>query len=113
VRADASTDYGTKNVKSETHRAAESNFNDGAGGLPHNIEAEQGLLGALLINNEAYTLVSRLIETRDFELEAWLQAQPNADPAGLHSGHLNLSDEQALPDESGQYGQRDVMRNLW
>jgi replicative DNA helicase len=52
-------------VKSEWHQVAESNFNDVAGGLPHSIEAEQGLLGAILINNEAYSLVSRLIETRD------------------------------------------------
>ena len=49
-------------VKSERHLPAESNFNDVAGGLPHNIEAEQGLLGAILINNEAYGVVSRLIE---------------------------------------------------
>ena len=28
--------------------------------LPHNIEAEQCLLGAILNNNEAYSLVSRL-----------------------------------------------------
>jgi replicative DNA helicase len=33
--------------------------------LPHNIEAEQGLLGAILINNEAYSLVARLVEARD------------------------------------------------
>ena len=35
-----------------------------AQGAPHSIEAEQGLLGAILINNEAYGLVSRLIEAR-------------------------------------------------
>jgi DnaB-like helicase N terminal domain/AAA domain len=34
--------------------------------LPHNIEAEQGLLGAVLINNEAYTLVARLVEVEHF-----------------------------------------------
>jgi replicative DNA helicase len=33
-----------------------------AHGAPHNIEAEQGLLGAILINNEALGLVERLIE---------------------------------------------------
>jgi replicative DNA helicase len=54
------------NVNSERHRAAESNFSHVAGGLPHSVEAEQGLLGAILINNEAHSLVSRLIETGDF-----------------------------------------------
>jgi hypothetical protein len=34
--------------------------------LPHNIEAEQGLLGAILINNEAYSLVARLVEVEHF-----------------------------------------------
>jgi hypothetical protein len=53
-------------MKGATHQRAESSFSDFAGGLPHNIEAEQGLLGAILINNEAYSLVSRLIETGDF-----------------------------------------------
>ena len=53
-------------MDSERHLAAESNFSHVAGGLPHSIEAEQGLLGAILINNETYSLVSRLIETRDF-----------------------------------------------
>jgi len=33
---------------------------------PHNIEAEQCLLGAILINNEAYGLVFRLIKPEDF-----------------------------------------------
>ena len=35
-------------------------------GAPHSIEAEQALLGAILINNEAFGLVSRLIEPEDF-----------------------------------------------
>lgn len=34
--------------------------------LPHNIEAEQGLLGAILINNDAFGVVDRLIEPQDF-----------------------------------------------
>jgi hypothetical protein len=45
---------------------AESSFTDFAGGnLPHSIEAEQGLLGAILINNEAYGVVSRLVLPED------------------------------------------------
>jgi replicative DNA helicase len=45
---------------------AESSFTDFAGGnLPHSIEAEQGLLGAILINNEAYGVVSRLVMPED------------------------------------------------
>ena len=43
--------------------AEESGF---AGCLPHNIEAEQGLLGAILINNEAHGLVARLVEPEHF-----------------------------------------------
>jgi replicative DNA helicase len=61
-----STDCGIVIVKSERHQAADTNFNDLARGFPHIIEAEQDLLGAILINNEAYGLVSRLIERRDF-----------------------------------------------
>jgi replicative DNA helicase len=53
-------------VKRASGQRVESNFSDFAGGLPHSIEAEQGLLGAILINNEAYGLVSRLINTSDF-----------------------------------------------
>ncbi len=34
--------------------------------LPHNIEAEQALLGALLVNNEVYDRVAHLIEPRHF-----------------------------------------------
>ena len=49
-----------------SQRRMETSYSDFAGGLPHSIEAEQGLLGAILINNETYSLVSRLIETRDF-----------------------------------------------
>jgi replicative DNA helicase len=35
-------------------------------GAPHNIEAEQALLGAILINNEALGVVERLIEAEHF-----------------------------------------------
>ena len=35
-------------------------------GNPHNIEAEQALLGAILINNEAFGVVERLIEPEHF-----------------------------------------------
>jgi hypothetical protein len=34
--------------------------------LPHNIEAEQCVLGAILINNEAFAYVNRLIDAEDF-----------------------------------------------
>ena len=34
--------------------------------LPHNIEAEQALLGALLVNNEVYDRVAHLVEERHF-----------------------------------------------
>ena len=37
-----------------------------AHGAPHNIEAEQALLGAILINNEALGVVERLIEPEHF-----------------------------------------------
>jgi replicative DNA helicase len=36
------------------------------GPLPHNIEAEQCLLGAIFINNEAFTAVDALVDTEDF-----------------------------------------------
>ncbi len=34
--------------------------------LPHNVEAEQGILGAILINNEIYYDVSETINTDHF-----------------------------------------------
>jgi hypothetical protein len=37
-----------------------------AGVRPHNIEAEQCLLGAILINNEAFAAVDTLVNTEDF-----------------------------------------------
>jgi replicative DNA helicase len=52
-------------MKGATQQCAESIFSDFAG-YPPNLDAEQHLLGAILINNEAYSLVSRLIEARDF-----------------------------------------------
>jgi replicative DNA helicase len=48
--------------RSAQQRAENSGF---AGYFPHNIEAEQGLLGAILINNQAYGLVSRLVTPED------------------------------------------------
>ena len=44
-------------------------IDDSVGGgfpLPHNIEAEQCVLGAILINNEAFAYVNRLIDAEDF-----------------------------------------------
>ena len=55
-----------QNMKGATQQRAKNSFSDFAGGFPHSIEAEQGLLGATLTNNEAYSFVSRLIETGDF-----------------------------------------------
>ena len=34
--------------------------------LPHNVEAEQGLLGALLVNNEVYDKISQLLHSQHF-----------------------------------------------
>ena len=53
-------------MHSESKQRTDGSFSDVAQRLPHNIEAEQCLLGAILINNEAYVLVSRLIEPQDF-----------------------------------------------
>ena len=35
-------------------------------GLPHNIEAEQALLGALLVNNDVYDRIANLVQERHF-----------------------------------------------
>ena len=98
------------NVDSERHLAAESNLRHVAGGLPHSIEAEQGLLGAILINNEAYSLVSRLIEARDFELEAWLESQPDADPR--RTAHGAFKSLRRTGPSHKSLAKEDVMRNL-
>jgi replicative DNA helicase len=50
------------NIK-KSAMSAENMF---GGAPPHNIEAEQGLLGAILINNEAFAGVTRLIEPMHF-----------------------------------------------
>ncbi|MCB1478794.1 MAG: replicative DNA helicase, partial [Rhodobiaceae bacterium] len=34
--------------------------------VPHNVEAEQALLGAILVNNEAFYRVSDFLEPRHF-----------------------------------------------
>ena len=37
---------------------------------PHNIEAEQAVLGAILLNNEMFSKVSKILQHQDFYLEA-------------------------------------------
>jgi len=39
---------------------------NGTAHLPHNIEAEQSLLGAILLNNQAYGLVAGVVSAEDF-----------------------------------------------
>ena len=34
--------------------------------LPHNLEAEQGIIGAILLNNEIYFDISDIISTEHF-----------------------------------------------
>ncbi|HCJ79469.1 MAG TPA: replicative DNA helicase, partial [Desulfotomaculum sp.] len=41
--------------------------------LPHNIDAEQSVLGSLLLDNETVPQVARLISPDDFYLEAHRQ----------------------------------------
>ncbi len=42
------------------------NLSDQSFDVPQNIEAEQGLLGALLVNNEVYDKISRLVNAQHF-----------------------------------------------
>jgi hypothetical protein len=51
------------NYKSNIHQHFEGAF---GGSEPHNIEAEQCLLGAILINNEAFAAVAALVDAEDF-----------------------------------------------
>ena len=51
-------------MKEATQHRPENSFSELAGGAPHSIEAEQGLLGAILINNEAYVFLT-LIKSQD------------------------------------------------
>jgi replicative DNA helicase len=34
--------------------------------LPHNLEAERSVLGAILLHNDAFNLAAELISSRDF-----------------------------------------------
>ena len=44
----------------------ENNLKDPSVYLPHNVEAEQGLIGALLVNNEVYDKISQLLQSQHF-----------------------------------------------
>ena len=44
----------------------ENNLKDSTVYLPHNVEAEQGLIGALLVNNEVYDKISQLLHSQHF-----------------------------------------------
>ena len=38
--------------------------------LPHNLEAERSILGAILVHNDAFNLAAQAIEPRDFYRDA-------------------------------------------
>ena len=44
----------------------ENNLKDPSVYLPHNVEAEQGLIGALLVNNEVFDKISQLLHSQHF-----------------------------------------------
>jgi len=59
----------TTNPEASTAACREhhQHFEDAFGEIqPHNIEAEQCLLGAILINNEAFAAVATLVNAEDF-----------------------------------------------
>tara|TARA_Y100001970_G_scaffold294331_1_gene450802 strand:- start:110237 stop:111751 length:1515 start_codon:yes stop_codon:yes gene_type:complete len=55
------------NLESQTR--TQSTTNDGYRSLPHNLEVEQALLGAILVNNEAANQVSGFLEEDHFFLD--------------------------------------------
>src|SRR5450631_2542082 len=74
---------------------------------PHNIELEQALLGAILVNNEAFYRVSDFLEPRHFfepihqkvcEVTASLRSAPapleSAASDGYAGGHFKISAKQ-------------------
>jgi len=68
-------------MKEATQHRPENSFSELAGGAPHSIEAEQGLLGAILINNEAYGVVSDADQiTRPFRANPSANLQPSWRP---------------------------------
>ena len=38
--------------------------------LPHNLEAERSVLGAILVHNDAFNLAAQVIDSRDFYRDA-------------------------------------------
>ena len=38
--------------------------------LPHNLEAERAVLGAILLHNDAFNLAAEVIDTQDFYRDA-------------------------------------------
>ncbi len=58
---------GISAIKDEQIPAPEDGPEDGdIPALPHNIEAEQALLGALLVNNDVYDRIANLVQARHF-----------------------------------------------
>ena len=55
--------------------------------LPHNLEAEKSVLGAILIHNEAFNHAAELIDSRDFFRDDHLSdlvVDIIEEPVGLH-----------------------------
>ena len=53
-------------IDSNVHKLAPDAANPAYRSAPHNIEAEQGLLGAILVNNDAFYRVSDFLEPKHF-----------------------------------------------
>ena len=70
--------------------------------LPHNLEAERSVLGAILLHNDAFNLAAEVIDARDFFRDAhrrifdkMVQARPSAATRSIWSRSRRSSDARA------------------
>lgn len=83
--------------------------------VPQNIEAEQGVLGSILIDPEVYDLVSDSLKADDFYRDAHriiYQSIVNLSAAGSSQDYLTVCDELERTDKLEDAGGSDYITNL-
>ena len=72
--------------------------------LPHNLEAERSVLGAILLHNDAFNLAAEVIDSEDFFRDAHRRIFDKMVKLAERSGAIDLV---TLKDELGRSGELD------
>src|SRR5437667_12628840 len=72
--------------------------------LPHNLEAERSVLGAILLHNDAFNLAAEVIDSGDFFRDAHRRIFDKMVALAERSGAIDLV---TLKDELGRAGELD------